>query len=59
MMLERRKGRGRRSTKIGVPATYDASCEAREGIPARRQQFSPTLHSRMVDEILRECPSKP
>ena len=57
--LERSKGRGAQAHQDGSAGAHDASCEAREGMPAGRQQFRPTLRSRKGDEILRECPSKP
>ena len=50
--------RGSQHTK-GSASTYDASCEAREGIPARPQQFRPMLQLRKGDDILLECLSKP
>ena len=51
-------GRGSQHTK-GNASTYHASCEAREGIPARPQQFHLMLQSRKGDDILLECLSKP
>ena len=40
-------------------SAYYASCEAREGIPARHQQVHLMLCLKTGDDMLHECPSKP